>query len=75
VPADKPTLSALARATGGSFHTAASEGELRAVFKDIGSQIGYTTTHRDVSWRFLAIGLLFALAAAGASMLWAGRLL
>ena len=30
-------------------------------------------THRDISWRFLAIGLLFALAAAGPSLLWSGR--
>ena len=30
--------------------------------------------HRDISWRFLLIGLLFALAAAGTSMLWSGRL-
>ena len=27
---------------------------------NIGSQIGYTTKHRDISWRFLAIGLLYA---------------
>ena len=57
-----------------AFHTATSEQELRAVYKDIGSQIGYTTKHRDISWRFLAVGLLFTLAAAGASMLWSGRL-
>ena len=46
----------------------------RPVYKDIGSQIGYTTEHRDICWRFLAVGLLFTLAAAGASMLWSGRL-
>lgn len=75
VPADKVTLNQLAQATGGSFHTAASVEELTGVYKDIGSQIGYTTTHRDISWRFLAIGLLFTIAAAGASMLWSGRLM
>jgi Ca-activated chloride channel family protein len=74
VPADKPTLDYIAQQTGGSFHTATSEQELKSVFANIGSQIGYTTVHRDISWRFLAIGLLFALAAAGASMLWSGRL-
>jgi Ca-activated chloride channel family protein len=75
VPADKPTLQAIAQQTGGSYHAAASAQELQTVYADIGSQIGYTTVHRDISWRFLAIGLLFALAAAGASMLWGGRLL
>ena len=74
VPADKPALNRLATLTGGSFHTAASEQELEDVYKNIGSQIGYQTVHRDISWRFLTIGLLFALAAAGTSMLWAGRL-
>jgi Ca-activated chloride channel homolog len=74
VPADKPTLNQLARDTGGSFHTAASVQELESVYANIGSQIGYTTAHRDISWRFLAAGLLFALAAAGTSMLWGGRL-
>ncbi len=74
VPADKATLRALAESTGGSFHTAASASELQSVYKDIGSQIGYTTAKRIISWRFLAIGLLFTLAAAGASLLWAGRL-
>ncbi|MDP9091897.1 MAG: VWA domain-containing protein [Actinomycetota bacterium] len=75
VPADKPTLNYLAQSTGGSFHTATSVQELESVFSNIGSAIGYTTVHRDISWRFLAIGLLFALAAAGASMLWSGRLM
>ena len=74
VPADKPALRALAQGTGGSFHTAASAQELQTVYKDIGSQIGYTTKHRDISWRFLMVGVLFTLAAAGASMLWSGRL-
>lgn len=74
VPADKPTLQAIAQQTGGSYHAAASAQELQTVYADIGSQIGYTTVHRDISWRFLAIGLLFTLAAAGTAMLWGGRL-
>ncbi|HEY7047626.1 MAG TPA: VWA domain-containing protein [Jatrophihabitantaceae bacterium] len=73
VPADKTTLRAVANATGGSFHTAASAEELRSVYANIGSQIGYTTAHKVVAWRFLVIGLLFTLAAAGASLLWSGR--
>jgi Ca-activated chloride channel family protein len=75
VPADKATLRELATETGGSFHTATSAQELSQVYANIGSQIGYTTTHRDISWRFLAIGLLLALAAAATSLLWAGRLM
>jgi Ca-activated chloride channel homolog len=74
VPADTQTLGEIAAQTGGSFHTAESVQELESVYKNIGSQIGYTTTHRDISWRFLATGLIVLLATAGTSMLWAGRL-
>ena len=74
VPADKPTLRSVAEMTGGSFHEAPSAAELHSVFADVGSQIGYTTAHKVIAWRFLAIGLLFTLAAAGASLLWSGRL-
>lgn len=74
VPADNVTLRQIATSTGGSFHTAASETELRSVYKDIGSQIGYSITQRDVSRRYLVVGLLTLFAAGGAAMLWAGRL-
>ncbi len=74
VPADTTTLHAIADETGGSFHRATSAQELEQVYKNIGSQIGYTTKQRVVSWRFLAAGLFVLFAAAGASMLWAGRL-
>jgi Ca-activated chloride channel family protein len=74
VPADETTLRRIAVETGGTFNTAHSEQELRSVYKDIGSQIGYTTKHKNVSWRYLVIGLGFLFAAAATSMLWAGRL-
>jgi Ca-activated chloride channel homolog len=75
VPADKATLSDLASQTGGTFHTAASAQQLAEVYANIGTQIGYTTTRRDISWRFLALGLLLGLGAGATSLLWAGRLL
>ena len=74
VPADESTLRRIAVDTGGSFHTAHSEQELRSVYKDIGSQIGYTTKRKNVSWRYLVAGLGFLFAAGAASMLWSGRL-
>jgi Ca-activated chloride channel family protein len=74
VPADKQTLQQIADQTGGSFHTATSAQELEGVYKNIGQQIGYTTEQREISWRFLAIGLFVLLGAAGTSMLWSGRL-
>lgn len=74
VPYDAPTLRAIAQQTGGSFHTAHTVNELESVYQNIGSQIGYTTVQRDISWRFLLTGLLVLLAAGGTSMLWSGRL-
>jgi Ca-activated chloride channel family protein len=74
VPADDAALRDIAVKTGGSFHTAASEVELRSVYKDIGSQIGYTVVHKDISWRFFLVGVLALFAAGGAAMLWSGRL-
>jgi len=74
VPADKQALQQIAEDTGGTFHTAASVQELEQVYQNIGQQIGYTTKQRDVSWRYMTVGLLVLLAAAGTSMLWSGRL-
>jgi Ca-activated chloride channel family protein len=74
VPADTQALAAIAHRTGGSFHTAASVEQLKSVYADIGSQIGYTTKQHDISWRFLLGGLLSLFAAGGAALLWSGRL-
>jgi len=74
VPADRPTLRELAEATGGSYHDAPSSEALQSAYRDIGQQVGYTTTRRIVSWRFLVAGLLFTLAAGATSLLWAGRI-
>lgn len=74
VPPDLPTLRDLATTTGGSFYEAASIEELREVYEDIGSSIGYRTEQRDVSAWFVGLGLLAALAAAAGSLVWFSRL-
>ena len=58
----------------GSYHSAASEQELKSVYADIGSQIGYTTEHRDISYRWLLAGVLTLFVAGAAGLLWSGRL-
>lgn len=73
VPVDAPSLAALANATGGKSYTAQSGEELNGVYKDIGSQVGYVTERREVTARLAGLGLLAALAAAGASLLWTAR--
>lgn len=75
VPADKDTLRQIAKETGGSFHSAATAQQLRDVFRDLGSQIGFTREPREVTTWFVGAGLVFAFAAVGASLLWTNRLL
>jgi Ca-activated chloride channel family protein len=74
VPVDGETLRAVAEATGGGYHEAGSGEELRAVYADIGSSVGFITERQDVSARFIGIGLVLALLAAGTSMFWFSRI-
>ncbi|MGH9225534.1 MAG: VWA domain-containing protein [Acidimicrobiales bacterium] len=74
VPVNRDALRQLAEATGGTAFDAASAKELRQVYNDIGSSIGYRTVPREVTSWFVGLGLLFALAAAGGSLLWSSRL-
>ena len=74
VPVDGETLRTIAEATGGQHFAAASAEELRSAYDDIGSSVGHETEVRDVSFRFIGAGLVLALLAALASMLWFARL-
>ncbi|GAA1898939.1 VWA domain-containing protein [Asanoa iriomotensis] len=74
VPVDGETLRAVAEQAAGSYHEAASAGELRAVYDDINTTVGYTTQIQDVSARFIGIALALAALAAIASMVWFARL-
>ncbi len=74
VPVDGETLQAVADATGGRYFEAANPEELRSAYADIGSSVGYETEVRDVSARFIGVGLGLALLAALASMFWFARL-
>lgn len=75
VPADKDSLRQLAKDTGGSFHAAATADQLSEVFRDLGSQIGFTKEPREVTTWLVGTGLILAFAAAGLSLLWTNRLL
>jgi Ca-activated chloride channel family protein len=74
VPVDRPALQLLADTTKGHFYEAASAEALQQVYQDMGSSIGYRTVAREVWPWFAGIGLLFALSAAGMSLLWTSRL-
>jgi len=75
VPVNHEQLQGIADGTGGSYHAAASAGELTDVYRDLGSQIGYTTERREITTTLVGIGLMFAFAATGLSLLWTNRLL
>lgn len=74
VPVDRPALEQLAESTRGFFYEAASAAALRKVYEDMGSSIGYRTKAHEIGQWFVGFGLLFALAAAGMSLLWTSRL-
>ncbi|MFP5320060.1 MAG: VWA domain-containing protein [Acidimicrobiia bacterium] len=74
VPVNREALRQLAEATGGSAFDATTGDELRDVYRDIGSSIGFRTVPQEVTSWFVGLGLLFALAAAGGSLLWSSRL-
>ncbi|GIJ47492.1 membrane protein [Virgisporangium aliadipatigenens] len=74
VPVDRQSLQRLAEQTKGLFYEAASAEELKKVYKDMGSSIGYRTKPREVTQWYVGAALLFALAAAGMSLLWTSRL-
>ena len=74
VPVDKPALREIAELTNGSFFEAASGDQLRQVYEDIGSSIGYLTERRSVASWFVGAGLALALLAAAGSLVWTSRL-
>ncbi|MFC3738297.1 VWA domain-containing protein [Paractinoplanes deccanensis] len=74
VPVDGETLRSIADATGGRYFAAGSADELRDAYADIGSSVGTETERRDVSAWFIGVGLVLALGAALASLLWFSKL-
>jgi Ca-activated chloride channel homolog len=74
VPADANLLRQLAETTKGKFYQAASGEELRGVYADVGSSIGFRTERKDMSVWFVGLALVAALAVAVPSLLWFARL-
>ena len=74
VPVDRLSLQQLAEQTKGYFYEAASVGELKEVYEDMGSSIGHRVEPREVTQWYAAAALLMALLAAGLSLVWTSRL-
>ncbi|GAB1646184.1 VWA domain-containing protein [Krasilnikovia sp. MM14-A1259] len=74
VPVDRLSLQQLAETTKGYFYEAASVGELKQVYEDMGSSIGHRIEPREITQWYAGAALLFGLVAAGLSLLWTSRL-
>lgn len=74
VAVNPAALAAIANDTDGTFFEAATVEELKQVYEDIGSSVGYTTEDQDISERFVGVGLVLLLGAGILSQLWFSRL-
>jgi Ca-activated chloride channel family protein len=74
VPVDRQSLQELAEATKGYYYEAASIGELKKVYEDMGSSIGHRVESREVTQWYAGVALLFGLLAGALSLLWTSRL-
>jgi len=64
VPVDRAELQRVSKISGGEAYTATSAGELKDVYKDIGSSVGKEKVDREVTSRYAGFGLGFAILAA-----------
>ncbi|AEH10443.1 MULTISPECIES: VWA domain-containing protein [Protofrankia] len=74
VPVNEDALREIARATDGSYHRAASGDELRSVYENLGSSIGYRNEFHEVTTWFVGLSLLLGLTAAAGSVAFSSRL-
>jgi Ca-activated chloride channel homolog len=74
VPADDAALATLADTTGGQAYAATDADQLRSVYDDIGSIVGYRDVTREITAWFAAAGLVLALVAGALSLRWFARL-
>ncbi len=74
VPPDPATLQAIASKTGGRSFEAADAATLKTVYDRIGTKVGTTIEHRELSSVFAAGGAVFLLLGSAASLAWFNRL-
>jgi Ca-activated chloride channel homolog len=67
---DEQTLQGIASATGGHYFFAADESQLRQIYSDLGSRIGFTTTKVDLTIPLLALGTIILVVGGLFSLRW-----
>ncbi|GAB2924797.1 VWA domain-containing protein [Nonomuraea fastidiosa] len=74
VPVNKQTLQALADGTSGRAYTAESGSELREVYEQIGTSLGYKLVNQEITQWFIVAALVAGLLVAGAAVLFGTRI-
>lgn len=74
VPPDTETLTRIAQITGAKAFDAPTAEDLKAVYANLESRVGYVETTQEVTFALVAAGLVLVVIGAGASALWFGRL-
>lgn len=74
VPVDSDALAKIATQTDGKFYEAVTAEELKEVYQDLGSSVGFRSTPREVTQWFAGIALLFGFAGACMSLAWTSRI-
>jgi Ca-activated chloride channel family protein len=75
VPADPESMALVAETTGGTAFEAFSADELRKVYEDIGTRVGFETKKLEVGMTFVGAATALLIAALIGALLWTGRIL
>jgi Ca-activated chloride channel homolog len=73
VPPDRFTLRRIAEATNARSFNAPSSKDLKTIYQDLGSKIGFVKQRQEVTVGFAAGALLLLVAGAGMALVWFGR--
>jgi Ca-activated chloride channel family protein len=73
VPPDRATLQAIADLTEGRYFDAPSADELKSVYSDLGSKIGYEDEEKEITYVFAGIATALLIAGTGFAMYWFNR--
>src|SRR5690606_28739940 len=74
VPVNKQTLQSLSDGTSGRAYTAESSAELREVYEQIGTSLGYKLVNQEITQQFILAALVAGFLVAGAAVLFGTRI-
>jgi Ca-activated chloride channel homolog len=73
VPPDYDTLRSIAQVTHAEYFYAPTESELRRIYDEIGSRIGFEREEQELTYAFAGAALVLAAAAGVAAFAWGNR--